>query len=200
MKKPAKLLLICLLLFFVAMPMGSAYANSPGSAGDPLVTKAWLDSYVESQFAPLDAKIAELKVLVQQRLGAEQIKIRLYIGSKTAYVNDNPCQIDSERPAVVPQLKGSGYTMVPVRFIAESLGIDVQWLAESNQVVFSDGDNRVILTVGSAIAQINGEDYTMGYAPFIDNQRTYVHIRFVAEAFDCEVGWQQNEKRVDISK
>jgi hypothetical protein len=40
----------------------------------------------------------------------------------------------------------------------------------------------------------------MGYAPFIENQRTYVHIRFVAEAFNCAVSWDQIEKRVDITR
>lgn len=200
MKKQAKVLLIVLLLCLICMPLGSAYASSPGSAADPLVTKSWVDDYVASQFAPLEAKLVQLKLLVQQRLGIDSVKIRLYIGSNTAYVNDSPVQIDAERPAVTPQLKGSGYTMVPVRFVAEALGVDVQWQAESNQVVFSDGDDLVILTVGSTNAWINGKDYTMGYAPFIENQRTYVHIRFVAEAFHCQVGWTQNEKKVDISK
>ncbi|NLF80012.1 MAG: copper amine oxidase N-terminal domain-containing protein [Clostridia bacterium] len=200
MKKQARFLLIFVMLCLVCIPLSPAYASSPGSAADPLVTKSWVDNYVTAQFAPLEAKIAQLKDLVRQRLGIDALSIRLYIGSGTAYVNDSPRQIDAERPAVTPQLKGSGYTMVPVRFVAEALGVDVQWQAESQQVLFSRGDDVVVLTVGSASAKINNRDYTMGYAPFIENQRTYVHIRFVAEAFNCQVGWTQNEKRVDISK
>ena len=104
----------------------------------------------------------------------------------------------------MPQLKtdaaAGGYTMVPVRFIAESLGIDVEWLPDTRQVSFSDGSKTILLTVDSTSATIGSQTYTMGYAPYIENQRTFVHVRFVAEAFDCQVSWDQSAKRVDINR
>ena len=90
--------------------------------------------------------------------------------------------------------------MVPIRFIAESLGITVEWLSSTNQVMFTDGSKRVLLTAGTKDAAINGVVRTMGYASFIENQRTYVHIRFVAEAFDCKVDWSQADKKVTVTR
>ena len=190
-----------LLLAFCLLPPATAAASAPGTAGDPLVTKSWVDNYVESKFAPLDEKISQLKAQV---LPSEAVSIQLYIGKSTATVNGQSVTIDPERPAVVPQLKtdaaAGGYTMVPVRFIAESLGVDVEWLPDTRQVSFSDGAKKVLLTVDSKNATIGSQSYTMGYAPYIENQRTFVHVRFIAEAFDCQVTWDQTAKRVDISR
>lgn len=190
-----------LLLAFCLLPPATAAASAPGTAGDPLVTKSWVDNYVESKFAPLEEKISQLKAQV---LPSEAVSIQLYIGKSTATVNGQSVTIDPERPAVVPQLKtdaaAGGYTMVPVRFIAESLGVDVEWLPDTRQVSFSDGAKKVLLTVDSNNATIGSQSYTMGYAPYIENQRTFVHVRFIAEAFDCQVTWDQTAKRVDISR
>jgi hypothetical protein len=204
MRKFQKIFIICLFLSLMLIPTKSALAYTPGSAGDPLVSKSWVDSYIEDQFAPLEDQIAHLKALILKKLGLSEVNIKLYIGNSIAYVDDIATPIDDERPKVVPQLKtdssGGGYTMVPVRFIAENMGLTVQWLSSTNQVVFSDANNKIVLTIGSSDAIINGEEFTMGYAPYIENQRTYVHIRFVAEAFNCKVGWKQDEKRVDITR
>ena len=190
-----------LLLAFCLLPPATAAASAPSTAGDPLVTKSWVDNYVESRFAPLEEKISQLKVQV---LPSEAVSIQLYIGKSTATVNGQSVTIDPERPAVVPQLKtdaaAGGYTMVPVRFIAESLGVDVEWLPDTRQVSFSDGAKKVLLTVDSKNATIGSQRYTMGYAPYIENQRTFVHVRFIAEAFDCQVTWDQTAKLVDISR
>lgn len=203
MRKLKGIFLISALLFLMLVPVGAAYA-SPGSAGDPLVSKSWVDSYVEEKFAPLEEQLNQLKVLIREKLGIDEVSIELYIGKNTAYVNGRAIFIDPDRPAVTPQLKtdasGGGYTMVPVRFVAESMGLAVEWLPSTRQVVFSDVDGKIVLNIDNCQANIDGQNYTMGYAPFIENQRTYVHIRFVAEAFNCQVGWNQSEKRVDVTR
>ncbi|MGB9792421.1 MAG: stalk domain-containing protein, partial [Thermacetogeniaceae bacterium] len=55
-------------------------------------------------------------------------KVKLTIDRKTAYVNDSPVTMD-----VAATIKG-GRTFVPLRFVGEALGADVQW----------DGANRVV--------------------------------------------------------
>ncbi len=54
--------------------------------------------------------------------------IILTIDSSTAYKNGFPILLDVE-----PQIVG-GYTLVPLRFVAEALGADVLWDASSNTV------------------------------------------------------------------
>lgn len=61
-------------------------------------------------------------------LEEDNVEIQLEIGSKIAYVNDKKVELDVE-----PIIK-DGRTLVPVRFIAESLGCDVEWDALTETV------------------------------------------------------------------
>lgn len=73
--------------------------------------------------------------------------IRLRIGSKTARVDDRPVQLD------VPAQIIDGSTMVPIRFLSESLGAQVGWNEESHVVMlttsgFQDASNRPMRFTG----------------------------------------------------
>ncbi|MBQ7040108.1 MAG: hypothetical protein IJN39_06025, partial [Clostridia bacterium] len=56
-------------------------------------------------------------------------KIQLTIGDKTARIGDQPQTLDQE--AVIENSR----TLVPLRFVSEALGAEVQWLADSRVVV-----------------------------------------------------------------
>jgi hypothetical protein len=58
------------------------------------------------------------------RLGSTTIGLQ--IGNSTAVVNGNVMNIDSTNSKVVPEII-NGRTMLPLRFITENLGCDVQW-------------------------------------------------------------------------
>jgi tripartite motif-containing protein 71 len=60
-------------------------------------------------------------------------ELKLVIGKSSALVNDKSMPIDSTNAKVVPQILNSR-TMIPLRFVAESLGADVQWQG-SNQTI-----------------------------------------------------------------
>ena len=197
MKRFRKIIFLILALGLTLLPLATASAATPGSAGDPLVTKSWVDTFVAANFDALQKQVDALAA----RVGVD---IKLYIGKSVATVNGAAREIDADRPGVTPVLKldsnGGGNTMVPIRFIAESLGVKVEWLADTRQVKFTDGKKTVVLDVDSTKAKINSKNTEMAYASYIENQRTFVHVRFVEEAFNCKVGWDQNEKRVDITR
>ena len=58
------------------------------------------------------------------RLGSTTIGLQ--IGNSAAVVNGNVMNIDSDNPKVVPEIINSR-TMLPLRFVTENLGCDVQW-------------------------------------------------------------------------
>src|SRR5450759_5397212 len=64
-------------------------------------------------------------------LGDSTLSLR--IGSSLAVVNGSPGPIDAANPAVVPVIT-NGRTMLPLRFVAESLGIDVQYEATTKMI------------------------------------------------------------------
>ncbi|NPV88375.1 hypothetical protein HPY42_02440 [Coprothermobacteraceae bacterium] len=52
--------------------------------------------------------------------------VELWIGKNTALVNGRQVMIDATNPKVVPEII-NGRTMLPLRFVAESLGCSVEW-------------------------------------------------------------------------
>jgi hypothetical protein len=69
----------------------------------------------------------------------------LTIGSKTAYINGAPVTLSVE-----PQLI-NGYTMVPVRFVSEAFGGEVEWNGESSSVVVFQNEPSVPTSVESEL-------------------------------------------------
>jgi hypothetical protein len=60
-------------------------------------------------------------------------ELKLVIGKSSALVNGKSTPVDSTSPNFAPQIVNSR-TMLPLRFVAESLGADVQW-EESTQTI-----------------------------------------------------------------
>lgn len=57
-------------------------------------------------------------------------EIKLYIGSQTAYKNGQPVQLDT--PAEI--MASAGRTMVPLRFVSEAFGGNVNWISATRTV------------------------------------------------------------------
>jgi hypothetical protein len=72
----------------------------------------------------------------QVTIKAQGTTIVLTIGKNVAMVNGKSQTIDPENGSVVPVLT-SGRTMLPLRFVAESLGLQVGWDAETRVVTLS---------------------------------------------------------------
>jgi hypothetical protein len=72
--------------------------------------------------------LPETRTVVAQNASTE---VRLPVGSMTAWVDGEAMSLDS--PAIIR----NGRTMVPLRFTAEALNANVDWLAESRTVAIS---------------------------------------------------------------
>ena len=60
----------------------------------------------------------------------------LWIGKATASLNGTSLPVDAANPRVMPVIM-SGRTMLPVRFVSESLGIDVQYEATTKMITLT---------------------------------------------------------------
>ncbi|RUS42626.1 copper amine oxidase [Cohnella sp. AR92] len=56
----------------------------------------------------------------------------------------------------------------------------------------------VVLTVGSKEATIGGTKTALDTAPYIQDNTTYVPLRFISEALGGQAGWDQTMKRVTV--
>src|SRR5450756_2018120 len=60
------------------------------------------------------------------------------------------------------------------------------------------GSTVLKLTVDSTTLEVNGQPITMDVAPFLENGRTWVPVRFVAEELGAYVQWDPITKGVTI--
>lgn len=122
----------------------------------------------------------------------------LKIDSKTATAFNKEAKMD-----VAPIIK-NGRTMLPARFVAENLGAEVSWDAETQTVTISLNSSHYLqITIGSDEAKVGGyRPYIVKLdAPaFIENGRTYTPVRFIAESLGAKVFWQQDTQTVKILK
>lgn len=89
-------------------------------------------------------------------------------------------------------------TLVPVRFIAESLGYDVEWNPDDNSAVIDNG--KIIMYIGTNKAKINGQNVTLDVASTLLGDRTMVPLRVIAETLDCTVDWFGTNRMILVNK
>ena len=120
---------------------------------------------------------------------AEEMKtvVVMQIGSKTMFVNGKAYEKDAA-PVIM-----NDRTLVPIRFVTESLGGKVAWNAETKEVTLVIDGKEIKMTIGKTI-----EKY--GVAPVIINGRTFVPVRFVADELGATTAWNAETKTVTITK
>ena len=107
-------------------------------------------------------------------------------------VNGKPIIFD-----VAPEIKNDS-TLVPARYVFETLGADVQWDEEMKIITIKGNEKEIKLKINDKIAYVNSEAVQLDAAPVIVNGRTLIPLRFVAESFNAEVNWDQDTKTVNI--
>ena len=102
---------------------------------------------------------------------------------------------------VEPQLV-NGRTMVPFRAIFEAMGATVSWDQDLWQASGEKAGKSVKMVIDSNEVKVtnNGVEETIqiDQAPILIDGRTMVPVRFVAQAFDKIVSWDNDEKTVII--
>ena len=89
-------------------------------------------------------------------------------------------------------------TMVPIRDIAEALGLGIIWFSDTRSLVLWNDDFEFRASVGENEAKINGKDIILTEAPQLKNGLTYLPLRNVAEVVEAEVKWDAQTGNIDI--
>ncbi len=96
-----------------------------------------------------------------------------------------------------PFIDENSRTMVPLRPVAEALGLTVSWDGANREAVFTDGVRTLYFPIGSSAARTGGGGTVqMDTAAVIVSDRTYAPIRYLAEYFGYAVGWDGAYKTV----
>lgn len=127
------------------------------------------------------------------------------IDGKKQSVSTVPVLVDGQAiTSDVPPFIYKDYTMVPIRFVAESLGSEVNWNGKSKTVTINDSKKQIVLGINSSYVYINGQKQKLPNgvpSPKLVNtsnanySRTMIPLRFVSETLGHNVKWD-NEKRI----
>jgi hypothetical protein len=128
----------------------------------------------------------------------EEVIIYLQIGTSNAdLVKEGKKQTISMD--VSPQVI-QDRTMVPLRFITEAFGTEVEWIATSKIIRLVKGDTMIVMQIGSRVVYINDRKVTIDASPVIRNSRTLVPVRFIAENIGYKVEWFPHTKEIKVSQ
>ena len=99
-----------------------------------------------------------------------------------------------------PFIDANSRTMVPLRAVADAMGLDVNWDGDNREASFTDGSKTIYFPIDVVIARTSdGGTITMDTAAIITDGRTYAPIRYLAEYFGYTVGWDADTHTVVIS-
>ena len=112
----------------------------------------------------------------------------LLIGNPNAIVKMEKKKIDSQNDNVSPMIK-EGRTLVPVRFIAESLGAEVTFDATTSTITITTLDKVIKLVLNSNDMDINGTVTKLDVPAQSIEGRTMIPLRAMVEGIGKKVFW-----------
>lgn len=114
----------------------------------------------------------------------------------TIIIDVNGSQI---HPDQTPYLENDR-AFVPIRFVAEALDAnDIYWDEKNKTAVIQKDGLTVKLPYQSMKAYVNSKVFDLDAPINIIEGRIYVPIRFVAEAFQCQVDWDGHNYNISIN-
>lgn len=132
------------------------------------------------------------------------------VASLNSFAAANVIKINGET-AQIPQgfgeiLETDNRTFVPLRFISEFLKNEV-WFDDASKTAGVASPSTILLVQNGnnilyVVSALTGETVPviMDTAAFIKDGRTYIPIRFLAEALGYTVGWDEATQTVTLDK
>lgn len=114
----------------------------------------------------------------------ENIESRIFVNGEEIY---DASAITSE-----------GYTMIPLRFIAEKLGCTVSWDSDTKTATIKDGGTVVKFTEGVKTMIVDDRIKDIPVAPVIEDDYAYVPLRALSDGLDIDVTWNEMTKTVSV--
>ena len=125
------------------------------------------------------------------------LSVKLAVDCANAYVGNNIVQIDTENSDVTPIIVDDR-TLVPVRFIAESLGMDVGYNDSTRTVTLSGNGYKVNMTLDKSEYTINDIPFEMDVPAQVVNDRMLIPLRVIAESIGKKVEWDADNRLIYI--
>lgn len=110
---------------------------------------------------------------------SSKTEVKLTIGSPTAYINEKAHTLDAA------PINRNNRTMLPVRFLANAFGVPsegIKWDAATRTATLTNSEVTVAVTIDAPSMTVNGETVALDSPAIIENNRTYLPVRAIANA------------------
>ncbi len=147
-----------------------------------------------AQMKPLTAILLNVSLLLFSSVcyaGSDDIKV---------YINNNRINYDT-----MP-ININNRILVPVRATFDALGADIEWFGEIQTVIATSGSTLIALKIDNPLlivsdVQTQGiKTIELDSPPVLLNSKTMIPLRAVAEIFDYQVNWSEENKSIFINK
>ncbi|MBM7866590.1 hypothetical protein GTO89_08785 [Heliobacterium gestii] len=125
----------------------------------------------------------------------EPMSVTFTLGKDTYRINNDEWQMDA-----LPYYKNDRL-YVPVRYLSNGLGItdkNIQWNDETHEVTLTRGAQKVKLYTDKRVMLVNDKATLIDVYPEMTNDRLYLPMRWVAEAFGATVSWNAYDRAATL--
>lgn len=124
---------------------------------------------------------------VQIRLPKSELYAELSEMQDAAYVVFGDRLLGFETTPVIEDDR----TLVPMRFLFEQMGADVEWNQETQTATATMNNTAVAFSINDTNAEVNGTAATMDVPARLINDKTMVPLRFLSEEMGYTVTWDE---------
>src|SRR5690625_4553923 len=116
--------------------------------------------------------------------------LTMFVFSKSVWAETIGVQLDDEQISFdVDPIIAEGTTLVQLRPLFETMGLELEWDHETKTITGIDDDLKITLRIDDHTATVDGQAIQLLYPARIIDGYTLVPIRFISEATGAEVGW-----------
>ncbi len=144
--------------------------------------------FVGVVIVPLEATFHEGKMAMADGL-LDEVKVT---------IDDKQVRFSEELGS--PFIDENGRTLVPLRAVMEAFGANVGWDNDIRAAVLEKEGIKILVPVGQYYIIKNNEQISSDTCAVIgSDERTYIPIRTVVEAFGAGIGWDNDRRTVVIT-
>ena len=97
-----------------------------------------------------------------------------------------------------PPVTESDRTLVPMRFLFEHLGAEVDWDNDTQTATAKKGNTAISVSIDNTSAIVNGTEITMDVPARLVGDKTMVPLRFLSEELGYTVEWDEDTRMATV--
>lgn len=139
-------------------------------------------------------------ILLSTVIGTLVLSCTTAFASSDVNVRINSTQVEFSEEMGAPFIDENYRTQVPFRATMEAFGAEVEWDKETRTAIATKDGVEVKVPIGTDTVVKDGVEQKIDTKSLIKDNRTYLPIRAVVEAFGANVNWDKDAKTVVIDK